>query len=163
MPIDRSLDALASGDYTLVLSACGATPGKGFDVCNVVEGTRIESSWKIFVPRGTNIKGGEVQVFYRDIKKTYAVTSGIVEIPWMDFFERTLWRSDMDGEVMALVQIRWMSPLGIEEITQYRGMAKIVVTKTGYSRIPIDSNQAAWGTNCKIQYSTAGRSVVECK
>lgn len=162
--VDRSMGSVEAGDYTLAVSACEATPGRGMDVCHVREGAQIESSWKLIVPaQGKNILGGEVDVYYRDLHRQYAVTGTVVEIPWKDFFGKEKWDRSMDGEALALVLIRWKTPEGIEEIAKFRGIAKLIVTKEGYDRLPIDSGFAAWKTECKIQYSTAGRGALECR
>lgn len=164
--IDRSMQAVAAGDYTLAVSACGAVPGGGMDICRVKEGAPIESSWRLIVPAKTKkqIKGGELTVYYRDISKTYTIADKpLIEIPWRDFFGAATWQRSMDGEALALAQIRYVTPEGIEELFWARGIAKIVVTRQGYDPLPLDSGFAAWSTTCKISYSTAGRSVVKCK
>ena len=162
--VDRSMPAVAAGDYTLAISACENVPGGGMDICRVRENTTIESVWKLIVPQGKNIvQGGEIDVYYRDVHRQYGVTGSVVEIPWRDFFSQERWTSDLDGEALALVLVRWKTPEGIEEVVKFRGIAKIVVTKEGYDRLPIDSGFAAWKTTCKVQYSTAGRGAVQCK
>jgi hypothetical protein len=104
-------------------------------------------------------------VYYRDIVKTYGITPGqnLVEIPWATFFSENQWTSSMDGEAMALLSVRYKDPQGIEQVAKFRGLAKIVVTKPGYDRLPIDSGFSAWKTDCKIEYSTAGRGAIQCK
>ncbi len=163
--IDRSLPAVEAGDYTIAMSAgCGAVPGLGMDVCHVRAGTKIEAVWNLAVPSGhKEILGGEVDVYYRDVHKSYGITGRVVSIPWKDFFGSDTWESSMDGEALALVLIRYKTPEGIEEIAKYRGIAKIVVTKEGYDRLPIDSGFGAFTSTCRIVYSTAGRSAMECK
>lgn len=164
--IDRSPGAVASGDLTLALSACEAVPAGGLDACFVRAGTRIESSWKLIVPsKGRGILGGEVDVYYKDVHRSYAIPSSgnIIEIPWKEFFKADVWETDMDGEALAHVTIRFMTTEGIEEIVKFRGMAKLIVTNPGYDRLPIDSGFVAWKTNCEIHYSTAGRGALRCK
>lgn len=161
--VDRSISAVEAGDSTLALSACGAVPGGGMDICRVTEGTVITSSWKLIVPAGRSVLGGEVDVYYRDLHKQYPVTGSVIEIPWRDFFGSDTWSSPMDGEALALVLLRWKTPEGIEEIVKFRGIAKIVVTKAGYDRMPIDSGFGVWPTTCRIQYSTAGRGALSCQ
>ena len=151
--VDRSMNAVDAGDYTLAISACEAVPGSGMDICRVREGTAIESSWKLIVPQGKSvIEGGEVDVYYRDVHRQYAVQSSVIEIPWRDFFNQSTWTRDLDGEALALVLIRFKTPEDIEEVVKFRGIAKIVVTKAGYDRLPIDSGFAAWKSTCKVQY-----------
>jgi hypothetical protein len=164
--IDRSMSADEAGDYTLAVSACEATPGQGMDVCRVRENTKIESSWKLVVPaRDKSVLGGEADVYYRDVHRQYAVPpdAHVVEILWKDFFNQEVWTRDLDGEALALISIRWKTPEGVEEVVKYRGIAKIVVTKEGYDRLPIDSGFGAWGASCKVEYSTAGRGALKCK
>lgn len=163
MAIDPSIPAVQAGDYTIATSACGAVPGRGMDVCHVREGTRIESSWVMIVPNGKGVIDGEVDVYYRDVHRHYPITDSIVQIPWAHFFQSEKWSTDMDGEALALVLVRYKDPQGIIEVAKFRGIAKIVVTKEGYDRLPLDSGFAAWKTVCKIQYSTAGRSAISCK
>jgi hypothetical protein len=106
---------------------------------------------------------GEVDVYYRDLHKTYAIGRSILEIPWRDFFGQDKWTSDLDGEALALDIVRWVDSAGIVRETKYRGIAKIVVTKPGYERMPMDSGQHQWQTTCRIQYSTSGRSALKCQ
>ncbi len=163
--LDRSMDAVAAGDYTLGVSACEAVPGRGMDLCRVKENAPIESTLRLIVPAGKNqIKGGEITLFYRDISKTYPITTNpLIEIPWKDFFAQDKWARALDGEVLALAEIRYMTPEGVEEIWRARGVAKIIVTREGYDPLPLDSGFTAWSVECKISYSTAGRSDVKCK
>lgn len=160
--IDTSMPAVAAGDFTLP-TGCEAVPGRGMDICRVKEGAKIDSVWRLIVPVGSNsFLKGELTVFYRDISKTYPLTQPLVEIPWKDFFAADTWSKDFDGEALALAQIHWKTPEGIEEVWTARGIAKLVVTAQGYDPLPMDSNLGTWGTNCKFQFSTAGRSAVEC-
>jgi hypothetical protein len=152
--IDPSMDAYAAGDFTLI-STCNATPGIGMDICNVTEGEQISSGWKLILPHGDRIVGGEVDVYYRNIHKTYNVSASPLVISFRDFFSSATWTSDLDGELLALVTIRWKDDTGIIQSTKLRGIAKTVVTKPGYDRMPIDSGLHAFSTVCTIQYSTA--------
>lgn len=163
--LDPSASALDSGDLTLALSACQGTPGGGLDICRVKEGSPISSVWRLVVPVENNVfLGGELTVYFKDQSRSYPINQPVIEIPWTNFFApNTNWSRDMDGEALALAQIRWKNPQGIEETWRARGIAKIVVTKVGYDPLPIDSGFIAWKTACRIQYSTAGRSALECK
>lgn len=162
--LDPSIQAVEAGDFTLMISGCEAVPGRGMDICRVKEGQPIQSVWRLVVPIQKNtFLAGELSVYYRDISKTYPLITPVVEIPWKDFFREDVWNRDMDGEALALAKIRWKTPTGIEEIWTARGLAKLVVTKEGYDPLPMDSGFVAWGTQCKIVYSTAGRSAIQCK
>ena len=163
--MDPSVDAFASGDYTLIGSACGAVPGRGMDVCQVTQGSQISTAWTMILPPiGGKVLGGEIDVYYRTLHKQYSLTDKpILQIPWADFFGSKTWSPDQDGEVEALALIRWQDNTGVTQVTKLRGLAKIIVTSAGYDRMPIDSGFQAWTTKCTIQYSSAGRSALECK
>lgn len=161
--IDPGPDAFSAGDLTLIHSVCEGVPGRGLDSCLVTEGTDISSTWNIVVPAGKTVVGGEVDVYYRDLTKAYNVDSSLVQIPWADFFGAKTWSKDHDGEVMALLTIRWKDDTGVINTTFYRGLAKIIVTAPGYTRLPIDSGLAEWGTTCTVSYSTSGRSSLRCQ
>lgn len=162
--MDPSIAAVDAGDYTLAVSACEATPGGGMDICRVREGDPIQSSWKLIIPNGKNVTGWEVDIYYRDVEHPVKQTGqgGVIEIPWDQFFQQKTWTSDLDGEALALATVRYKDNTGIEKVVQFRGLAKLVVTKQGYDRLPIDSGFAAWKESCKVQYSTAGRGAVQC-
>jgi hypothetical protein len=158
------MTSVEAGDYTLAGAACGSVPGHGMDVCRVREGAFIESSWKLILPaKGEGILGGEVDVYYRDVHHSYAVTDNVLEIPWRDFFGSDVWRREFDGEALALAVVRYKTPEGLEEEVKFRGIAKIIVTKAGYDRLPIDSGYVGWKKTCKVQYTTAGRGALECR
>jgi hypothetical protein len=162
--IDPSADAFDSQDFTLVHSACQASPGLGFDICRVTQGTKIESAWTLVIPQ-TNVSGGEVDVYLRDIQKSYPIGVGskTLIIPWTDFFPSGIWDLPMSGEAMALVLVKFKDGTGIEKTVRYRGLAKILVTKPDYTALPIDSGFSTWKTDCKVQYSTAGRGALKCQ
>lgn len=163
--IDRSMPAVFAGDFTLGVSACAAVPGRGMDICRVKENAPIDSTFRLIVPvSGGAVKGGEITLYYRDISKTYPLgDTPLVEIPWKDFFGQEKWTRALDGEVLALAQVKYITPEGVEEIWVARGIAKIVVTREGYDPMPLDSGFSAWKVKCEISYSTAGRSDVKCK
>lgn len=162
-PVDPSVEAVKSGDLTLVLSACENVPARGMDICRVKEGAEIKSAWRLVVPMGKQFSGGELTVYYKDVQKTYPILTQVVEIPWIDLLGGKVWRSDMHGEALALAIIRWTDDAGTERLLKARGIAKLIVTKAGYDPMPLDSAFSAWGTECEIQYSTAGRSAISCQ
>jgi hypothetical protein len=164
--VDPSIPAVQAGDYTLIMSACENAPGIGMDICRVNEGTQITSSWRLIIPRnGINVLGGEINVYYRDIQRSYGIPAGnnIVEIPWGEIFGSDRWNKSMDGEALALVSLKYKDAQGVEKFAKFRGIAKIVVTDASYARMPIDSGVAAWPTTCKIEYSTSGRAAMRCR
>lgn len=164
--LDRSIPAVEAGDYTLAVSACENVPGHGMDICRVQEGDAIQSAWTMVIPtKGQAILGWEADVYYRDVVQPVSV-SGVgpaIQIPWKDFFKQDTWTKALDGEAMALVTVRYRTPEGLEELVRFKGLAKIVVLSAGYDRLPLDSGFTAWGTTCKVQYSTAGRGALQCK
>ncbi len=164
--VDSSMSAFAAGDFSLPGSACNAVPGGGVDSCQVTEGTTINAAWTLVVPKpgsAAGVTGGTVDVYFKDIHKSYGVTDWTLQIPWADFFGASTWDSSMDGEAMALLTLNWTDNAGIHQVTEARGLAIIIVTKSGYNRMPIDSGNAAWGTKCNVQISTAGRSALKCQ
>lgn len=163
--IDTSMQAFAAGDYTLAMSACEAVPAGGMDICRVRENAAIDSSWTLILPKPNTVLGWEVDVYYRDVAHAvhYVGTGPTVQIPWKDFFNQNVWTADLDGEALALVTVRYKDQTGVEYQTRLKGIAKIVVLKEGYDRLPVDSGFVAWKTACKVQYSTAGRGVVSCQ
>jgi hypothetical protein len=161
--VDPSPDAFDSGDYALLNTACGAVPGRGMDACFFTAGSPITSGWNLIAPKGKTIIGAEADVYYRDIHKQYSASSGsVVTIKWADFFGAKAWSKAQDGEVMALLTIKWTDGTGLERVTKYRGIAKIFITAPGYERLPIDSGFSTWGSTCEIEYSDAGRSNLLC-
>lgn len=159
--MDPSQNAIAAGDYTLVMSACEGMPGHGGDICRVIEGTPISSVWRIILPTGT--LGGELSASFGDITKTYAVKGGLLEIPFKDFFGATTWDGSMDGIILAVGHLQFKNNVGVAQDFWARGMALIVVTKAGYEVLPVDSGYVSSTQTCKVQYSTSGRSAVSCK
>jgi hypothetical protein len=162
--MDTSSSPVEAGDKTLVLSACQGTPVAGFDACRVKEGQAVDSVWRLFfpVPSG-NVTGGEVQVNFKDVVKSYAITGPLLEIPWADFFEDKVWRLSYNGIALALAVVRYKDKEGIEETVRARGEARVLVLKEGYDPMPIGSPFGTFKTKCVIEYSTAGRSAVKCE
>lgn len=163
--VDTSMGAYAAGDFSLPGSACVGVPGGGVDSCLMTEGAEISTAWNLIVPKpktAIGTVGGTVDVYYKDIHKTYGIDDWVVSVSWKEFFGATTWQASYDGEVMALLTLNWVDAAGIHQIMLARGLAVLVVTKPGYSRMPVNSGNAAWGTDCHIEMSTAGRSVVSC-
>ena len=164
LTLDPSISAVEANDLTLAVSACEGAPGRGVDVCRVKESQKIDQVWRLVVPVDHNtFLDGELTVYFHGASKSYAIQNALVEVKWDDLIGSSVWTRDMDGEALALAQIRWKTPAGITEVWKARGIAKVIVTKEGYDPLPMDSGFSAWATTCKVQYSTAGRSAVSCK
>jgi hypothetical protein len=170
----QSTDAFAANDLTLI-SSCVATPGaqislaSGVDSCHFTVGdSTSQASWTLVVPGpkiAQQVTAVDVDVYYKSVHKTYAMGKAwTIQIPFADLLSITTWTSDFDeGVVEALATISWIDNEGINQITKTRGIAVLVVTASGYDRMQVDSGNQAWGVNCKTQYSTAGRSALQCK
>lgn len=165
--IDSSPQALASGDLTLIHSLsngpCSSLPAQGADVCRFIEGTPIESSWRLVLPSGKFVSGGEVTVYWKDIQKTFAVTGPVLEIPLRDLMGHDTWDSDDTDAATALAQIKVKAVDGTERQILAEGLAVIIVLKPGYSPLPISSSDQAFGGDCALSYTTSGRTSLSCE
>lgn len=163
--VDPSMEAVYAQDLTLIISACENVPARGMDICRVKEGTSVASVWKLVVPVGGNFIGGELTVFYKDQSYTTAITEPVVNVPWASLVKSNTWSLDHDGEALALAVIRYKDDQGVEKIWRARGVAKLVVLRSGYDPASIDSAFTTWegNVNCRVGYTTAGRSWIECK
>lgn len=170
--MDRSTDAFAAGDMALI-SSCEATPGlqsgisSGVDSCHFTEGETIAGHWVLIAPSPSTAKkvtGGVIDLYYRDLHKSYPITDWVIPISFAEFLGASKWTRAFDeGVVEALITVNWDDNAGIQQVTRYRGIAILIITAPGYTRMPIDSGNYSWGTDCKIQYSPAGRSAFKCK
>lgn len=162
--MDPSINAVEAGDYTLAMTACGAAPGGGLDICRVNEKDPVTSVWTLILPSGT--LGGELDVSYKDVTRAYAVAKGqaVVKIPFADIIGHPIWELADDGQVLAVGKLRYINSAGVEQEWFARGLAELIVTKQGYAVLPLDGGgYTARVTTCKISYSTAGRSGMVCK
>lgn len=162
--VDPSINAVEADDLTVV-SACQNLPVGGFDACRFREHSGISSNWSLFLPFGDHIVGGDVTVFYKDTQKSYAIRGKRVEIPWREIIGRDEWSKSHNGIALALATIKFKDESGIERVVQARGEARLLIVSESYSVMPIDSGFVSWSqeVKCKIQYSSAGRSAVQCK
>lgn len=161
--LDPSISAIQAGDYTLALSGCSAHPGQGADTCRVKIGEPVSAEWAVIVPFGDFFETGELLIRYKDIEKTYAITSKVVKGAWRDIIDHEVWQSTDSGIALLLAELRFRDPQGVVRLVQARGILFLVPTSTVYEVMPIDSGFAGFKTICKVQYSTAGRSAIECK
>lgn len=164
IPVDPSAQAAEAGDYTLIMqNGCAeALPSRGADIMRVKVGAPIDCSWNILLPKGDNVLGGEINVTYGDKSLSYGVTGAVTSIGVRELVGHDFWSGEDDGLVLALATIRYKGN-ETEEVVRARGLLFIVVTEANYDPLPIDSGFSAFSMDCKIQYSTAGRSAVSCK
>lgn len=162
--MDPSMEPVEAGDQTLVLSACTGLPVVGFDACRVKENQPIESVWRLFFPAPHgDISGGELTVNFHDVSKSYAITGPILDIHWSDFFQDKVWKKEYNGIALALAFVRYKDEQGVERMVKARGEARILVLAEGYDPLPIGTPFGQFKLKCKVEFSTAGRSAVECK
>lgn len=162
IPIDPSPSALASNDKSLVFTAGQNGLRQGIDIVRVWEGDPIGQGLQIVVPQGDAVKALEVSAHYNGTKTSFASKNNVLVIPYQQLTKHTEWSLDDDGvvQIYAKVQVEKDSePLWIDA----QAYAYIVVLRKGYSPLPLNSGVEAFKTNCKVQYTTAGRSVAACK
>lgn len=167
---DLSPEAYASGDFTLVGALaegpCKAIPVGGVDVCRVKDGSKAVSVWRLVIPQGGTFQGqkisGQVTAYFKDFSKTYPVDGNVLEIPLEDLVGPT-WEKSDSGTAVALGQLEFTDSEGVKRTVQAEGMATFIVLSKDYDPLPMDSGQENWGLTCKVQYTTAGRSALDCK
>ena len=165
---DKSATALEGRDLTLISSPCENVPGGGMDVCRFSEGSVVSSHWRVLVPKGSRIRGGQVIVQYKDFSKSFAIAEGSNEvvIPWADIVgvRGTTWTQDMAGIAALLAIVEYKDDAGVWKTSRARGEARILVLATDYAVLPMDSGVQAYSLNmnCKVQYATSGRSALKC-
>lgn len=161
VPIDPSIPAAQAGDLTMVFAACGAVPSRGLDICRVVEKGEAAEVMRIVMPKDKRVTG-EIRVRYKGVVKSYPVTGSVVQIPLRDVIGKERYEREDQGIIQMTGSLRAELPDGVR-FTDVLGYAFLVVLGEGYTPMPIDSGNAAWGSTCRVQYSTAGRSALECK
>lgn len=173
-PIDTSKPAVEAGDYTLISgispmgvlthSPCLALPNGGFDVCRFVEGSSVSAVWRIVVPSGKRVKGGQLIVSYKDIRKSYAPVDSVVTVPFADLVGNT-WDKAAEGEAEALAILQWQDDRGLIQETRALGIARILVLSKDYAVLPLDSGVQSFEAEvkCRLQYTSAGRSAYRCE
>lgn len=160
--VDPSPNAVASNDYTLAMSICHAAPGLGVDVCRAKEGSPISSEWVVALPDGHN--GGQAVVQYRDVTLSYGIENGQTQlnIPLKDLMGHATWSKDDSGTSVLFVNLLFDGGTGTMT-SKARGFAFFIITSNDYDPLPINSPYGVGQVDCKIQYSTSGRSAIDCK
>lgn len=160
--LDQSALAIDAQDQTLVHTACKAAPSGGLDICRVVQGTIISEEWILIVPHVDKFISGELQITFKDQIKTYSINDSVIHIPWSDIVGHTTWGLDDSVPVQALGRFQYEGKTGPIFI-DILGTAFLLVLKQGYAPLSIDSGAQMSSQDCKIQYSSAGRSAINCK
>lgn len=162
--LDPSPDAVKSGDFTLALSfsnaPCSTLPARGADICRFKELSAIEGSWTIVLPSGKSVTHGELTIYFKDKSLTYAVKGPTVEVPLKDLVGHEKWAMDDTDIATALASVKFLGEDGIEHQFLARGLGILVVLSQSYDPLPLDSGYTAFTDECRIQYSTSGRSVL---
>lgn len=162
IPIDPSIAAAFAGDKTLIMSAgCSTVPAQGLDICRVQEGGSVQEVLTVVMP---SVKGltGELKARFKGIVKTYAINATVTQIPWKDLLDHDSYSMEDQGLLQLTGSLRADLPDGVR-FTDLLGYAYLIVLGKGYSPMPIDSGNHAWGATCRVQISTSGRSAMECK
>lgn len=156
--------AAEAGDYTLVQTTPGTVFGQGGNIYRFALNGPVAEKWTLITPAGKPILGGELRVRYggRVIPGVINPDSPIQEIAWKDIVGADKWTTDLSGPVQVTATLKYQGLNGPEWV-DYLGIAFIVVLPEGYSPLPFNSPNAAFQTKCTMQYTTAGRSALECK
>lgn len=163
MKKDSSPKAVASNDMTLVHSACSSAPSQGLDICRVVQGAAITQSWIMILPVKRGLRSGEIRVRYKDSLRTFPINpdTAVFILPWREIIGHDEWALEDEAPAQALAKLEFEDFPGLTYV-DIMGVAFVVVLKRGYSPMPIDSGAEYFTTDCKIEYSTAGRSAILC-
>lgn len=162
-PIDTSAMAAQSGDTTLVLSADSAIPKQGIDVLRVPESSEVHQKMTIVLPFVQNFVSGEVTLRYRDRVITRTLSAPVLQVEWRDIVDDLLWHKSYTGVVQITAQVQYTDGTSDAKFVDILGYSFIRVLAKGYAPLPVGSKEAAWSGTCKVQYSTSGRSSLECK
>lgn len=162
MVIDTSMAATAAHDQTLIVSACHAAPSQGVDVCRVKEGARVTEKMIFVVPWTKDSDWGQMSLRYRDHVLTVPVDAATVEITFAELVEADTWAHELEAPIQARASIRYKTDQGAV-FTDLIGYVFPIVLAQGYDPLPMDSGAEAFQNTCRVQYTSAGRSAIECR
>lgn len=114
-----------NNDQNLFVSACETSMGRGVDVCRFIEGSKIESRLKIYLPKA---QGHEIRVRFQDQVKSFSSQGESFELIWKDIVGADVWDRRFDGPIQVLVT----STVGDRKIRSM-GHAFLIVLKKGYN------------------------------
>lgn len=119
-----------NNDQNLFVSACETSMGRGVDVCRFVEGSKIESSLKIYLPQAER---HEIRVRFQDQVKSFSSQGDSFELVWKDVVGADLWDRRFDGPIQIVVT----SDLKGKKIRSL-GHAFLIILKKGYNPGPLN-------------------------
>lgn len=162
---DAGMPAVEAGDYTLVMGtsggSCQALGGRGADICRVTEGAAVDDGWLIVLPMADQLVGGEVIARYRGVKRSYAVNGPLLRIPFRDLLDHDHYSLTDDGLMQILGSLEYRGAV-VNQFLDVLGLGFLVVLRQGYNPLPADSGATAFHTSCRVGYTTAGRSELQC-
>lgn len=162
MVIDPSMTAKAAHDQTMIVSACHAAPSQGVDVCRVKEGARIAEKMIFVVPWTKDSDWGQMSVRYRDHVLTLPIEEAVVEVGFAEVTDEETWTRAAEAPIQALASIRYKTDSGAVFVDLIGYVFPIVLAQ-GYDPLPMDSGVEAFQNTCRVQYTSAGRSAIECR
>lgn len=161
IPMDPSPSAIGSGDKTLIHGICKKSPGAGVDMCRVIEGSKIEATWTIYLPWDSSVIAANVRVRFKDKVSTFTSYESILEIPLKEVVGEEVWNQKHDGPIQAIATLE-LEPGGPKRYVQALGYAYVVVLSPGYSPLPFNDAHSFGKLHCWIEYTDAGRSSYSC-
>lgn len=162
LPVDDSMTAAAAGDLTLIHSACAEQLGHGYDLCRVTEGAEVVETWSLVFPWAGSFVDGDVSVSYLGTEHRFKVTGPQLDIPWKLLTGKATWSKGDDSPAQARAALKFHQDDG-DHWVDLLGFAFPIVLKQGYAPLPLDSGRSFTEAVCRLQYSSAGRSAVECR
>lgn len=162
MVIDPSMLAKAAHDQTLIVSACHAAPSQGVDVCRVKEGAAIAEKMIFVVPWTKDSDWGQMAIRYRDRDLSFPIEAATVEVSFAEVTGAETWTRAVEAPIQARASIRYKTDSGAVFVDLIGYVFPIVLAQ-GYDPLPMDSGVEAFQNTCRVQYTSAGRSAIECR
>jgi len=160
--LDTSMSAAQAGDPTIVSSIDNGIPSLGFQVVRANDNTPITQVWSIIVPFKKNVVSGEMTIKYKDKKLSLPITDSKVDVPFSRIIGEGKWARGMDGVALVTIQLQFKTPTNDANFVDLLGFAFIRILPPNYNPLPIGSPLGVWEADCHVEYSTNGRSALEC-
>jgi hypothetical protein len=162
LQLDPATTAAAGGDATLVHSACAEQLGHGYDLCRVTEGAEVVETWAFTFPWAPGFVDGDLNVEYLGQTHVFKITGPTLEVPWKLLTGGATWKQEDRAPAQARAAIKFKAPDG-DHWVDLLGYAFPIVLKQGYAPLPLDSGRNFTELVCRLQYTSAGRSAVQCQ